>query len=153
MSEPKDDLAQLRDHILEQVLQKRAEIEALTPLRPPVPPPYAFHWLEARRRLEIAARMSQLSAPPQLENVRGPKRWLSLLLGKIVIVMTRFMTNRQIDYNVNLMETVEDMVKALHELETLALQNQEHIRHLESCLTRLQLQTSIAPEVPGRKAG
>jgi hypothetical protein len=149
----KDDLAQLRAHILEQVAQRRAEIEAATPLRPPVPPPYSFHWLEARQRLEIAARMCQISAPPQLENTRGPKRWLSRLLGKIVIVLTRFMTNRQIDYNVNLMETVEDMVRAVHEIETQALQNQEQIRHLEACLTQLQLRAGIPPQVPERKAG
>jgi hypothetical protein len=144
--DPKADLDELRARLRCQAARRRADVAAENPVRPSPPPPWTYNWQEGRRLLQGADALTHISAPPQLEDVRGPKRWLTNLLGKLVIRLTRFMTNRQIDFNVRLLGAVRDMVEALHEIETRSIENQEQIRHLEACLAQLQLRAGGAAD-------
>jgi hypothetical protein len=139
MQDASADLQGLRGQIREQAARRRAEVAASVPLTPQAPPPWTFNWLEGRRRLQVAAAMAHIANPPQLQDSRGLKRWLSNLIAKVVIRLTRFMTNRQTSCNVCLLETMHDLASGLHEIETRTIQNQEQIRHLEACLARLQI--------------
>jgi hypothetical protein len=132
------------------------DLRSEEPVRAPLPPPAAaapaFDWLEARRRLELAADVAIIAAPPHLES-RGPRRWLQTFLARVVIRLTRFITSRQADYNVCLLETARDVVEALHEVERQADENQQRIQQLESCLARLQTRTGPGAGRPVRSAG
>jgi hypothetical protein len=150
--EAKSDLDELRDRIRSQAAQRRADVAAESPVRPPPPAPWKYNWQEGRRLLQGADALTHISAPPQLSDSHGPKRWLSSLVAKVVIRLTRFMTNRQIDFNVRLLAAVRDMVEALHEIETRSIENQEQIRHLEACLTQLQLRAGGCPPGAERPA-
>jgi hypothetical protein len=152
MKDSENDLETLRTRIRARAARRQAEIAAANPLTPQAPPPWTFNWLEARRRLQIAAGMAHIAQPPQLQHSRGLKRWLSSLTAKVVLRLTRFMTNRQTDCNVCLVETLLDMAEALHEAETRSIQYQEQIRHLQACLVQLQMRGgSLSPAE--RKAG
>ncbi len=143
----------LHMRIRTQAAQRRAQIAASAPLTPQAPAPWTFNWMEARRRMDIASRMSRIAAPPQLSNSRSWRRWISSLTARTVTRLTRFMTNRQTDYNVCLLETVHDLAAALHEMETRAIQNQEQIRQLENVLVQLQMRMgSSCNREQGRRA-
>jgi hypothetical protein len=150
--EPKDDLDEMRDRLRSQAARRRAAIDADNPVRPPPPPPYRYNWQEGRRLLQGADALTHISAPPQLTDSRGLKRWLTNLVAKAIIRLTRFMTNRQIDFNVRLLAAVRDMVEALHEIEARSIENQEQIRHLEACIARLQLRADCSPPQAERPA-
>jgi hypothetical protein len=120
------------------------------------PPPGAasscFDWPQARRRLESASDLSRIAAPPQLDT-RGPRRWLQMLLAKVVLRLTRFITSRQTDCNVCLSEAARDVAEGLHEVEKQVVENQERIRQLEARLAQLQRRTGCGMGQPQRSAG
>jgi hypothetical protein len=133
------DLERLKARIREQAARKRAEVAAVIPLAVRSPDGRTFNWLEAKALLRTAATFAEAGTPPPLEGMRGPKRWLAAQLARVVRRLTRFITTRQTDYNVSLLDTVRDLAESLHETETRLLQQQVQIRQLEALVGQLQL--------------
>jgi hypothetical protein len=148
--EEKVDLEQLKESIRARAARKRAEIAAVVPLRAKAQGGWTFNWLEAKALLKTAAKYAEAGQPPTHDNRHGLKLWAVKLLSRTVLRLTRFITTRQTDYNVSILDTVRDMAEALHDVETRVVQQQEQIRQLEALVTRLQL--GAAPAAPERKA-
>ncbi len=68
----------------------------------------------------------------------------------MVLILTRFITSKQTDLNINLLLTLREMGEALHAIETRVIQQQEQIHLLETSLSQLQLRVSGSS--PARKA-
>jgi hypothetical protein len=143
--EPDLDLEQLKAAIAEDARRKRAEAAAVIPLSARHAGNWSFNWLEVKTRFPVIAECAQAGAPPRLEGLRGPRRWLAWLRGRMVLRLCRFITSRQTDYNVELMDLVRYTMEALHDVEARVVQQQKRIRQLEDCLVQLQLTGGPAP--------
>ncbi len=144
--EEKVDLQQLKKRIRDRAALKRAEIAAVVPLRAKSQGGWSFNWLEAKSLLKTAAKYAEAGQPPSHDNRHGFKRWVVQLVSGAVLRLTRFITTRQTDYNVSMLDTVRDMAEALHDVETRVVQQQEQIRQLEAVVARLQLGAPVASE-------
>jgi hypothetical protein len=148
--EEKVDLEQLKAAIRARAARKRTEIAAAVPLAVKARGGWTFNWLEAKTLLKTAARYAEAGQPPTHDNRHGLKRWVVELISRTVLRLTRFITTRQTDYNVSMLDTVRDMAEALHDVETRVVQQQEQIRQLEAVVCQLQFRA--APSTPERKA-
>jgi hypothetical protein len=131
------------DRIKEQIRQaaaaKRAEIVAAVPLSLKARAGLCFNWLEVKDRLRLTRTFATAATPPALDRFHGLRRLVALWTAKVVMKLTRFITNRQMEYNVANLDLVQDMAEALHDVEKRLVQQQEMIRQLEATITRLQL--------------
>jgi hypothetical protein len=141
------DLEELKAQVRARAARRRAEVAAVIPLaaRAPSQGGWTFNWLEAKGQVRTAERFVQAGTPPLLENAHGLKRRLGMLVGRIVMRLTRFITTRQTDYNRNVLDLVRDMAEALHDVEGRVIGQQEQIRQLESCLAQVQLRAGVPP--------
>jgi hypothetical protein len=144
------DLEELKNRIRARAAARRAEIAAVVPLQAKAQGGWTFNWLEAKALLKTAARYAQAGQPPSHDNRHGLKLWAVKLLSRTVLRLTRFITTRQTDYNVSLLDAVRDMAEALHDVETRVVQQKEQIRQLEALVCQLQLRSGSAS--PERKA-
>jgi hypothetical protein len=141
--EEKVDLEELKARIRARAARKRAEVGAVVPLAAKARGGWTFNWLEAKAILKTAATFAECGKPPTHENRHGLKLWVARLLSNTVIRLTRFITSRQTDYNVSLLDTVRDMAEALHDVETRVVGQQEQIRQLEAVVCQLQLRAGF----------
>jgi hypothetical protein len=133
------DLDKLKTRIREQAAEMRERVAASVPLTARSSSAWAFNWLEVKSRLKIAEGLSRLGAMPLLPRFRGLKRQVALVASRVVLVLTRFITSRQTDFNINLLETLREMGEALHAIETRVIQQQEQIHLLEAQLSQLHM--------------
>jgi len=73
-----------------------------------------------------------------------------LAASRVILYLTRFLTTRQSDFNVCVLDALRGMGEAVHALETRLVQQQEQIRLLET--TILQLQWRIAGTGAARRS-
>jgi hypothetical protein len=144
------DLEQLKESIREGASRKRSELAAVVPLSAKAQDGWTFNWLEAKTLLKTATLYAEAGKPPLLENKHGLKRALAKFAAKVVLRLTRFITTRQTDYNVSVLDTVRDLAEAMHDVETRVVQQQEQIRQLEALVSQLQVRG--ATFTPERKA-
>jgi hypothetical protein len=141
--EEKIDLEELKARIRARAARRRAEIAAVVPLAAKAQGGWTFNWLEAKTTLKTAAAFAEAGKPPTHDNRHGLALWFARLLSRTVLRLTRFITSRQTDYNVSLLDTVRDMAEALHDVETRVVNQQEQIRQLEAVVVRLQLHAGL----------
>jgi len=140
------DLVELKARIREQAAAMRERAAEAVPLAARSAAAWSFNWLEVKSRLKIGANLAQLGEVPMLPRFHGWRRRVALAASRIVLYLTRFITSRQTDFNVCLLDALREMGEALHVVETRLVQQQEQIRLLESCLGQLQLRvSSISP--------
>jgi hypothetical protein len=144
--EEKVDLEQLKARIRARAARKRAEVGAAIPLAAKAQGGWTFNWLEAKSLLKTAGKYAEAGQAPTHDNRHGIKLWVVKLLSRTVLRLTRFITTRQTDYNVSILDTVRDMAEALHDVETRVVHQQEQIRQLEALVCQLQLRNVPAPE-------
>jgi hypothetical protein len=145
------DLDELKTRIREQASAMRERTAAAVPLTARSASAWSFNWLEVKSRLKIADGMAKLGAMPLLPRFRGLKRRVALAASRVVLVLTRFITSKQTDLNINLLLTLREMGEAMHAIETRVIQQQEQIHLLETSLSQLQLRLS-GSSAPVRKA-
>jgi hypothetical protein len=138
-NQPDLDLNELKERIREQAAGMRERAASATPLPPDGSSVWSFNWLEVKSRLKIAAGLAQLGAAPLLPRFHGIKRRLALLASRVILYLTRFLTTRQSDFNVCVLDALRGMGEALHAAETRVVQQQEQIRLLEATICQLQL--------------
>jgi hypothetical protein len=136
--QPALDLQQLRDSIREEAARKRAQFAAVAPVADTSPGHWCLNWLEVKDRLCGLAELAQAGTPPRLPGARRLRRRLAGLLARGVMRLSRFITSRQTDYNVELLNLVRYTAEGLHDVETRVVQQQEQLGHLETCLGQLR---------------
>lgn len=141
-NQPNLDLDELKARIREQAASMRERAVAAIPLAGRGPSVWTFNWLEVKARLKIGAGLAQLGAVPLLPRLHGLQRRLALAASRLILYLTRFLTSRQTDFNVCLLDALREMGEALHTAETRLVQQQEQIRLLEATLSQLQLRTA-----------
>jgi hypothetical protein len=151
MNPPDWDLDELKARIREQASSMRERTAAAVPLTARSASAWSFNWLEVKSRLKIADGMARLGALPLLPRFRGVKRQIALAASRVVLLLTRFITSKQTDLNINLLLTLREMGEALHAIETRVIQQQEQIQLLETAVSQLQLRVSGSSS-PVRKA-
>jgi hypothetical protein len=124
---------------------------AAVPLAARSPAAWCFNWLEIKDRLKIAAGLAQLGGTPLMQRFHGIKRRIALAASRVVLYLTRFLTSRQTDFNICLLDILREMGEALHIAETRLIQQQEQIRLLETTINQLQMRMSARCELE-RKA-
>src|SRR5262249_62358402 len=81
---------------------------------------------------------------PELTRLPGPLRWLGLLVARGVVVLTRFITTRQRDFNdaaVGTLHNVHGMLRHLEQVQT------ENLKRLEALSAQ---QNAALGELAGR---
>ncbi|HEY7156633.1 MAG TPA: hypothetical protein VH575_21875 [Gemmataceae bacterium] len=141
-NDPDWDLDELKARIREQAAGMRERAAAAVPLAARSSAAWSFNWLEVKSRLKIGARLAQLGEMPLLPRFHGLKRRLALAASRVVLLLTRFLTSRQTDFNVCLLDALREMGEALHTVETRLVQQQEQIRLLEATVSQLQMRVS-----------
>lgn len=136
---PDWDLDELKARIREQAATMRERAAAAIPLAARGASVWSFNWLEVKSRLKIGSNLAQLGTMPLLPRLHGIKRQVSLLAARVILFMGRFLTSRQTDFNVCLLDALREMGEALHSVETRVVQQQEQIRLLETTVSQLQL--------------
>jgi hypothetical protein len=147
-SHPDWSLEELKARIREQAAEMRERAAAAVPLAARSPSAWSFNWLEIKSRLKIAAALAPIGGMPLLRQFHGLKRRVALAASRVVLYLTRFITSRQTDFNVCLLDMLREMGEALHSVETCVVQQQEQIRLLESSLSQLQLRVHSASTGP-----
>ncbi len=135
-------LDELKARIREQAASMRERAAASVPLAARSSAAWSFNWLEVKSRLKIGSGLAQLGVMPLLPRFHGLKRRLALAMSRVVLYLTRFLTSRQTDFNVCLLDALREMGEALHTVETRVVQQQEQIRLLEATVSQLQLRVS-----------
>ncbi len=148
---PDWDLDELKTKIREQAAEMRERAAAAVPLAARGSSAWSFNWLEVKSRLKIGAGLAQMGGMPLLPRFRGVKRQVALFASRAVLYLTRFLTSRQTDFNVCLLDALREMGEALHGVETRVVQQQEQIRLLEACVNQLQLRVSSGSVLPARR--
>jgi hypothetical protein len=148
-NDPNWDLDELKARIREQAASMRERAAASVPLSARSSAAWSFNWLEVKSRLKIGSGLAQLGAMPLLPRFHGLKRQLALAVSRVVLYLTRFLTSRQTDFNVCLLDALREMGEALHTVETRVVQQQEQIRLLEATISQLQLRVSSGPSRRG----
>ncbi|HTU16732.1 MAG TPA: hypothetical protein VMG10_01615 [Gemmataceae bacterium] len=138
-NQPDLDLDELKARIREQASSMRERAAASIPLAARGASVWTFNWLEVKARLKIGAGLAQLGAVPLLPRFHGMQRRLALAASRVILFLTRFLTSRQTDFNVCLLDALREMGEALHSVETRVVQQQEQIRLLEATISQLQL--------------
>jgi hypothetical protein len=133
------ELEQIKDYIRQEAARKRAEVVAAVPLSLKARDGLCFNWLEVKDRLRLTRTFATADKPPALDRFHGLRRRIAQWTAKIVMKLTRFITNRQMEYNIATLDLVQDMAEALHDVEKRLVQQQEMIHQLEATITRLQL--------------
>ncbi len=141
-NDPDWDLDEWKARIREQAASMRERAAASVPLAARSAAAWSFNWLEVKSRLKIGAGLAQLGAVPLLPRFHGLKRRLALAASRGVLYLTRFLTSRQTDFNVCLLDALREMGEALHTIETRLVQQQEQIRLLEATVSQLQMRVS-----------
>jgi hypothetical protein len=136
---PDWDLDELKARIREQAASMRERAAAAVPLAARGASAWTFNWLEVKSRLKIGAGLAQLGALPLLPRFHGVKRQLALAAARGILYLTRFLTSRQTDFNVCILDALREMGESLHAVETRVVQQQEQIRLLEATVSQLQL--------------
>lgn len=139
---PDLDLDELKARIREQAAGMRERVAAALPLPARGSSAWSFNWLEVKARLKVGAGLAQLGALPLLPRFHGLARQLALAASRVILFLTRFLTSRQTDFNVCLLDALREMGEALHSVETRVVQQQEQIRLLEATITQLQLRVA-----------
>ena len=139
---PDWDLDELKARIREQAAAMRERAAATIPLAARGASVWSFNWLEVKSRLKIGAGLAQLGAMPLLPRLHGLRRRLALLAARVILTAARFLTSRQTDFNVCLLDALREMGEALHSVETRVVQQQEQIRLLEATVSQLQLRAA-----------
>lgn len=139
---PDWDLDDLKAKIREQAAAMRERAAASVPLAVHSSSGWSFNWLEVKSRLKIGTGLAQMGNMPLLPRFRGLKRRIALVASRAVLILTRFLTSRQTDFNVCMLDTLREMGEALHAIETRVIQQQEQIRQLETSLGQLQMRVS-----------
>ncbi|MGH7173077.1 MAG: hypothetical protein ACRELF_19585 [Gemmataceae bacterium] len=142
-NQPDLDLDELKARIREQAASMRERAAASIPLTTRGPSVWSFNWLEVKARLKIGAGLAQLGAMPLLPRFHGLQRRLGLAAARAILFLTRFLTSRQTDFNVCLLDALREMGEALHSVESRVLQQQEQIRLLEATISQLQLRVAV----------
>jgi hypothetical protein len=149
-NQPDLDLDELKARIREQAASMRERAASAIPLPPRGSSAWSFNWLEVKARLKIGAGLAQLGAVPLLPRFHGIQRKIALAASRVILYLTRFLTSRQTDFNVCLLDALREMGEALHSVETRVVQQQEQIRLLEATVSQLQLRvTNSAPNRRG----
>jgi hypothetical protein len=147
------DLDELKDRIRAQAAEMRERVESTIPLPSQGLSAWSFNWLEVKSRLKIAAGLTRLGEMPLLPRFHGFRRRLALIAARGVLILTRFLTNRQSEFNACLIESVREMGLGLHALEKRVLEQQEQIHRLENTIAQLQMRLpSATPRTAERKA-
>ncbi len=141
-NQPDWDLDELKAQIREQAASMRERAASSIPLATRGSSAWSFNWLEVKSRLKIGAGLAQLGAVPLLPRFHGLQRRLALAASRLILYLTRFLTSRQTDFNVCLLDALREMGEALHSVETRVVQQQEQIRLLEATLSQLQLRVT-----------
>ncbi len=141
-NQPDWDLDELKAQIREQAASMRERAAASIPLAARGSSAWSFNWLEVKARLKIGAGLAQLGAVPLLPRFHGLQRRLALAASRLILYLTRFLTSRQTDFNVCLLDALREMGEALHSVETRVVQQQEQIRLLEATISQLQLRVA-----------
>jgi hypothetical protein len=141
-SHPDWDLDELKTRIREQAAGMRERAAAAIPLAARGASVWSFNWLEVKSRLKIGSNLARLGAVPLLPRLHGIKRQLALVAARVILVATRFLTSRQTDFNVCLLDALREMGEALHSVESRVVQQQEQIRLLEATISQLQLRVA-----------
>lgn len=139
------DLDELKARIREQAASMRERAASAIPLPSRGSSAWAFNWLEVKARLKIGAGLAQLGALPLLPRFHGLQRKLALAASRVILYLTRFLTSKQTDFNVCLLDALREMGEALHSVETRVVQQQEQIRLLEATVSQLQLRVASTP--------
>ncbi len=142
---PAFDLEEVKAAIAEEARQNRARAAAVIPLSARHAGNWAFNWLEIKTRFPVIAECAQAGAPARREQARGLRRWLGWLRDRLVLRLTRFITTRQTDYNVEMLDLVHYALESLHDVEARIVQQQKQIRQLEDSLVQLQLGGGSTP--------
>jgi hypothetical protein len=138
-NQPDLNLDELKAFIREQAASMRERAASAVPLSPRGSSAWSFNWLEVKARLKIGAGLAQLGTLPLLPRFHGVQRKLALAASRIILFLTRFLTSRQTDFNVCLLDALREMGEALHSVETRIVQQQEQIRLLEATISQMQL--------------
>lgn len=138
------DLDELKARIREQAASMRERGTSALPLPPSGSSVWSFNWLEVKARLKIGSGLAQLGAAPLLPRLHGVQRKLALFASRIILYLTRFLTSRQSDFNVCLLDALREMGESLHSVETRLVQQQDQIRLLEATVCQLQLRVASA---------
>lgn len=144
-NQPEWDLDELKERIREQAAEMRESVPATLPLGAHTASPRAFNWLEVKARLKIGSGLAKMGALPLLPRFHGLRRRLALAAAHVVLYLTRFLTGRQSEFNVCLLDALRDMGEALHTVETRLVQQQEQIRQLEATVGQLQMRVGGNP--------
>lgn len=143
-NQPELNLDELKARIREQAASMRERAAASIPLAARGPSVWSFNWLEVKARLKIGAGLAQLGAVPLLPRFHGIRRKLALAASRVILFLTRFLTSRQTDFNVCLLDALREMGEALHSVESRVVQQQEQIRLLEATISQLQFRVAAA---------
>jgi hypothetical protein len=141
-NQPDLDLDELKARIREQAASMRERAASAIPLPARGSSAWSFNWLEVKARLKICAGLAQLGAVPLLPRFHGIQRRMALAASRLILYLTRFLTSRQTDFNVCLLDALREMGEALHSVETRVVQQQEQIRLLEATISQLQLRVA-----------
>lgn len=139
IEKPEWDMEELKKRIRAQAADMRERAVAAVPLAARSPAAWCFNWLEIKDRLKIGAGLAQLGGAPLMARFHGIKRRLALAASRIVLYLTRFLTSRQTDYNVCVLDILREMGEALHISETRLIQQQEQIRLLQATINQMQM--------------
>jgi hypothetical protein len=141
-NQPELNLDELKARIREQAASMRERAAASNPLAARGPSVWSFNWLEVKARLKIGAGLAQLGAVPLLPRFHGMQRQLALAASRLILFLTRFLTSRQTDFNVCLLDALREMGEALHSVESRVVHQQEQIRLLEATISQLQFRVA-----------
>jgi hypothetical protein len=148
-NEPHLDLDELKARIREQAASMRERAASSIPLATRSSAVWSFNWLEVKARLKIGAGLAELGALPLLPRFHGLQRRLAQAAARGILYLTRFLTSRQTDFNLCLLDALREMGEALHSVESRVVQQQEQIRLLEATISQLQLR--VAGSGSGRR--
>jgi hypothetical protein len=145
MKQPEWDLDELKERIREQAASMRERVPTTLPLSAHGLSARAFNWLEVKARLKIGAGWAKMGELPLLPRFHGLRRRLALFAARGVLYLTRFLTGRQSEFNVCLLDALREMGEALYTVETHLMQQQEQIRQLEATVGLLQMRVGGNP--------
>jgi hypothetical protein len=148
-NQPDWDLDELKARIREQAGSMRERAAAAIPLSVRGASAWTFNWLEVKSRLKIGSALAQMGAMPLLPRFHGVRRRLALAAARVILHLTRFLTSRQTDFNVCLLDALREMGESLHTVETRLVQQQEQIRLMDATISQLQLR--LANNTAGRR--
>lgn len=125
-----------RSQIRQTAERTRAAASRLSPECPDfaIPP---FNWPQLSITLTGIAPHAQVGTEmPPIRRYRGPFRYGAALVAKVVLYVSKFLTTRQREYNVALLEFVRELGEGVRNLELRVIRQAERIRELEAALAQ-----------------